>query len=96
MRRILNKILKITFTIIVIYGNSFGQNANQNLAKYWYYKDRLNKYFLVTGDGDGKSLPASTRNTYAKNAINDSPNDTYNDHIINGFPSLDAEWGRFS
>lgn len=47
---------------MLIHYYASAQNSTQNLNKYWYYKDRLDKYFVAVGDGYGFSLPASTRN----------------------------------
>ncbi len=36
----------------------FSQNEEDNLIKYWNYKDKFNKYFTKIGDKSGHSIPA--------------------------------------
>lgn len=38
-----------------------GQSTDENLLKYWYYRDRL-EYFVMPGTNDGQSLVAGIRN----------------------------------
>lgn len=40
------------------------QNAELNLHKYWYLRWRLVNYFMVVGEGPGKSLPAGIRHRH--------------------------------
>lgn len=42
-----------------------GQNNQINLEKYWHYRYRLVNYFMVVGEGNGKSLPTAVRNLYS-------------------------------
>lgn len=35
------------------------QNVEQNLDKYWQYRDKLTTQYMLVGDGQGYSLPAS-------------------------------------
>lgn len=47
--------------------SAFTQTAEFNLKKYWYLKWRLKNYFMVEGEGYGKTLPMGIRNTYVDN-----------------------------
>lgn len=46
------------------------QNADFNLKKYWYLRWRLTNYFMVVGEGPGKSLPAGIREKYFNDTVN--------------------------
>lgn len=56
--------MKKTLMLLVIFGslNSHAQGDLVNLQKYWHYRHRLVNYFMVVGEGPGKSLPADIRN----------------------------------
>jgi hypothetical protein len=55
----------IVFLILVIINLTSGisQNLEQNLKKYWYYRDRLKNDFMVVdnNNGQGTNLPAARR-----------------------------------
>jgi hypothetical protein len=36
------------------------QSASQNFNKYWFYRDRLKKRFMVEGSGQGQSIVIPT------------------------------------
>lgn len=58
-------ILTITFVLqISSYFFVLAQDPLTNLKKYWHYRYRLVNYFMVIGDGPGKSLPAGVRNLW--------------------------------
>ena len=54
-----NLILFLTFFHSSIF--LFGQLSNQNLEKYWAYRDRLRKNFVKIGSNPGESVPMSAR-----------------------------------
>ena len=70
---------------IILFGSPKAQTPNQNLKKYWYYKDRMKHYFVVPGDCYGCSMPLSTRNRTYLN----SQNDPINLNIADGGDSPD-------
>ena len=39
--------------------NAKGQNEQENLKKYWNYRDKYHKQFVKIGLGDGKSISAA-------------------------------------
>jgi hypothetical protein len=41
--------------------SSVAQTPQENLDKYWKYRDRLRKDFLKIGDDNGESIPMSAR-----------------------------------
>jgi hypothetical protein len=47
-----------------------GQNEEENLKKYWFYRTRLNQYFVKVGLNQGESLIASSRNTFNVKELN--------------------------
>jgi len=49
----MKKIFSLLVLLIMI-NNSYSQTS-ANLAKYWFYRDRLNKYFVVPGKKIGES-----------------------------------------
>jgi hypothetical protein len=57
----------IIIVIVFLAGSSslLAQNEETNLQKYWHYRHRLVNYYMVVGQGNGKSLPADIRNHYA-------------------------------
>jgi hypothetical protein len=42
-------------------GKIYGQTPEENLNKYWKYRDRLRKDFTRIGDENGKSVPMCAR-----------------------------------
>ena len=53
------------FIFCVISIPVFSQNESENLSKYWQYRARLVDDFMLVGEGEGKSLPASGRDPVA-------------------------------
>jgi hypothetical protein len=59
--------MKQILVFLVLSCNSIGiicqvtNEDQQNLEKYWKYRDRLNTYFMKIGSGDGQSIPMSCR-----------------------------------
>ena len=73
--------LIITFLFTLNVAISFAQSMQENLKRYWYYRQRfLNDYILV-GDCDGCSVPANVRGVWG------SP-DIYTSNTLN--------WGTLS
>lgn len=66
----MNSILKknkILYCLLMFMAPSLfvhGQGSEFNLKKYWYLRWRLSNYFMVVGEGPGKSLPAGIREKY--------------------------------
>ncbi len=58
--RVLFLFLLFAFTFCF---SSFAQSFQDNLDKYWSYRDRLTTDFMVVGEEEGKSLPALYRDT---------------------------------
>ena len=61
------KIKIVLLALICLLGTlgkcSFGQASTDQLQqKYWFYKNRLHKFFIVQGLGQGRSIPANHRN----------------------------------
>jgi hypothetical protein len=56
--------MRILFLILITTSCIYAQDQNDinNHKKYWYYKWRLNNNFVLVGDCNGCSQPASTRN----------------------------------
>lgn len=50
------------------------QTPEFNLKKYWYLRWRLKNYFMVVGEGPGKSIPAGIREKYFDDTKNGGPN----------------------
>lgn len=53
------------FFLALLVAASTGANCQTdqlNLQKYWHYRYRLLNYFMVVGEGAGKSIPADIRN----------------------------------
>jgi hypothetical protein len=57
------KISSLLFLILFVFNFAFSQDENENLKKYWNYRERL-KLFVVPGDKPGESLVAAIRNYY--------------------------------
>jgi hypothetical protein len=55
------KNIKILIILLFLNLIGFAQNAEQNLKKYWYYRERLVKNFMRVGNCQGCSMPASIR-----------------------------------
>ena len=77
--RNIKKALKWVIVMICLMQNAeplMAQTEDENLRKYWNYRDRFRKYFTWIGSGEGKSLtmanndPDSTRQV-----IGESPRD---------------------
>lgn len=60
----------LCFLIMFITLTTVAQDANFNLKKYWYLRWRLKNYFMVIGEGSGKSLPAGIRRAYGTDLVN--------------------------
>ncbi len=58
----LNKIFIILLLFISSYPIFSQTNASADLIKYWFYRDRLNKYFVVPGEKIGESQVVCVRN----------------------------------
>lgn len=58
------KRLWLLLLLIAVCSDSFAQNEQLNLQKYWHYRYRLVNYYLVVGEGPGMSLPADIRHRY--------------------------------
>lgn len=57
-----------TITLVFSFAISFSQSQKENLAKYWFYRDRL-KYFVIAGDRKGESEIAWIRNAQLETGI---------------------------
>ena len=58
-----------TITLIIIFcllKSVSAQYDNENLKKYWYYRNRLLNYFVQVGPDAGESLVADIRNKMHK------------------------------
>ncbi len=72
MKSLLKK-SKILYCLLLFTAPSLfvqGQGSEFNLKKYWYLRWRLTNYFMVVGEGPGKSLPAGIRRAWGKDDIN--------------------------
>jgi hypothetical protein len=56
----MKNILLIIISLLTSF-TGFAQYDNNNLKKYYNYRDRLTNNFMVVGDGFGKSIPLSSR-----------------------------------
>ncbi len=56
----MRKLILIIF-LFINYFNIFSQNDNENMLKYWHYRNRL-QYFVVPGTKIGESEIISERN----------------------------------
>ncbi len=54
-------IYSILLLMLVIAIRAVCQTPDENLDKYWKYRDRLRKDFLKIGDDHGESIPMSAR-----------------------------------
>ncbi|NUM50984.1 MAG: T9SS type A sorting domain-containing protein [Flavobacteriales bacterium] len=70
MRSILIRSKIIIYLIFLLTTNLFAQNSEFNLKKYWYLRWRLTNYFMVVGEGPGKSLPAGIRRAWGDGIVN--------------------------
>ena len=59
MKRILSIIFLFTMPLYLL-----AQSNISNLEKYWYYRDRFDKYFVTVGTAPRESLVFSNRNKY--------------------------------
>jgi hypothetical protein len=62
--KIIKKILTTLF-LLVISQCVFSQITN-NLIKYWYYRNRLNNYFVIPGEKIGESQIVCYRNKFTE------------------------------
>lgn len=56
------KVLIIVFACFIKL-TAIGQTLLENLDKYWQYRDKLTSHYMLVGDGQGYSLPASYINS---------------------------------
>lgn len=68
-----HKKILLLILVLVLSINSYSQTTDQNLLKYWRYRDRL-KYFVVpdnktTSYVEGESYVASIRNIYGSDVL---------------------------
>ncbi|MEN9523448.1 MAG: hypothetical protein RL065_1825 [Bacteroidota bacterium] len=54
----MKNLILICCLLIVVENEVIGQSANQNFNKYWYYRDRLKKRFLIEGNQQRQSIVA--------------------------------------
>ncbi|MBU0487004.1 MAG: hypothetical protein KKD31_03530 [Bacteroidetes bacterium] len=56
-----------SFLILQSVTMAFSQGYDLNIAKYFYYRNRLDKYFISPGSANqrGAGLVAARRNSYA-------------------------------
>jgi len=59
----------IVFILVLTSFRSYSQSSVQNLKKYWYYRQRLVNDFVLVGDCQGCSLPASERALLGGNSM---------------------------
>lgn len=58
-------LIRITLLyLLTLSFSSFSQTPEENLKKYWFYRDRLKSDFMVMGEGPGKSIIANQRGFY--------------------------------
>ncbi len=55
------KTIFILICLLMISATSFSQISN-DMVKYWYYRNRLNKYFVIPGEQHGESQIICVRN----------------------------------
>jgi len=76
---------KVTILFVVIFYLSpfltFAQSPEENLLKYWYYRDRL-KYFVVPGEKQGEGDMAGVRNRDLSLNLDFGQNCVYNGYYI--------------
>ena len=51
--------ITIVGTLLCLIGH--GQNDNDNLKKFWAYRNRLHQNFLRIGNDEGESIPMAAR-----------------------------------
>ncbi len=58
------KTMLLSAVILITAGLNYvhGQTPEQNLDKYWKYRDRFKKNFINIGKAQGQSIPMSARN----------------------------------
>ena len=61
----MKKLISITI-IFISYFNTFSQSDNENMLKYWHYRNRL-KYFVIPGTKQGESEVIAQRNAHINN-----------------------------
>ncbi|GAB4278091.1 MAG: hypothetical protein Kow0068_01580 [Marinilabiliales bacterium] len=59
---IIAKISYLLLFMLLLLNNIIAQLTYNDLEKYWFYKDRFNKYFVKVGDDIGESIVCSRRN----------------------------------
>ncbi|MFM9986416.1 MAG: hypothetical protein ACKVOK_14345, partial [Flavobacteriales bacterium] len=57
----MKKITLVCAALVAIVFELFSQTAQENLDKYWAYRERLKKNFLKIGNDNGESIPISAR-----------------------------------
>jgi hypothetical protein len=67
----------VGFLAMVFSAMESGADVARNLGRYWQYRDRLRKEFLVQGEGQGLSLPADTKWEYKKVLVGGQPKAKY-------------------
>lgn len=65
--------------------NSKGQNEQENLKKYWNYRDKYHKQFVKIGLGDGKSISAAN--------IDNNPSNLSAEYGHNAWPTTNPSFG---
>lgn len=61
----MKKLIIIT-VLFISYFNTFSQSDNENMLKYWHYRNRL-EYFVIPGTKQGESEVIAQRNDFKYN-----------------------------
>jgi hypothetical protein len=51
-------LILICWLLVIVRYEVFAQSANQNFNKYWFYRYRLKKRFMIEGGQQGQSIVA--------------------------------------
>ena len=68
-------LMLLIFSILFLQENCLSQ-ISTDLVKYWYYRNRLNNYFVVPGEKHGESQIVCVRNRIYNWPETSNPNDT--------------------
>jgi hypothetical protein len=78
--------IRLCFLWLLLVGQSsvtlYSQTEDQNLHKYWYYRQRLINDFVVTGSDSGQSLVSGIRNLWDGPAIHYGDAPVYEGYYI--------------